>query len=338
MKILFIGGNGQMSWHCATKAIEAGHRVWVLNRGETVAQRRPKPKGAIQIFANMRDLKGVRESLANLKFDVVSDFICYNPEQALADIDMFRNKVRQFIFISSAANYKRPCAYPILESHPFHNFLDWEYSMGKIRCEKLFLKYFKKEKFPVTIIRPGHTYDTTIPDAIGRGDWTTAKRLLEGKPILIPGDGSALWTATHAEDLARAFLHLLDNKKTLGEAYHITSDENLTWKEITDIVASTLGVKKPRYLYVPTDIIVKLNPSMKYDLFGHKTWCDIYNNSKIKSVAKNWKAEITFVKGVKRTIKWLTEDTNRRRLNPELDSFYDKISKDFENFYSKICP
>lgn len=335
MKVLFIGGTGNISWHCVTKAQQAGHKVWILNKGETTKTRRPCPKNTKQLCADMRDVTAVKNALKGMKFDVVADFICYTPEQALTDIKLFCNITKQFIFISSAGNYQRPCKYPITESTPLHN-PGWKYAQNKIDCEKIFLEYYKKENFPLTIVRPGHTYDTLIPDAVGKGDWTNAKRMIEGKPIVIHGDGSTLWTVTHSEDFARAFIKLFGNPAAIGEAFHITSDELLTWRQISKMVASALGVKNPRFIYVPSETIAQLNPEIGEGLLCHKTWSDIYDNSKIKSIAKGWKAKITFEKGIKRTINWLRADKNRQRVNSDLNLFLDDLCNKFGNSHSRI--
>jgi len=327
MKVLFLGGNGNISWHCATKAQQAGHDVYILNRGLTVKGRRACPKNVKQIYADIRDIDSIKNTLKNNTFDVVADFICYTPEQAFIDINLFGNLTKQFIFISSAGNYQRPCAYPIVESSELYN-PNWEYAQNKIDCEQVFLSAYEKNGFPVTIVRPGHTYDTIMPDAVGNGDWTTAKRILEGKPIILHDTGNSVWTVTHSEDFAEAFIYLLGNTSTIGESYHITSDEWLTWKEMAKITSTALGITDPKFLYIPSNKIAQLNPKLGQGLLGHKAWCDIYDNSKIKQIAKGWKAKISFEQGIKRTINWLQEDKNRQRINLELDLFLDNLYKE----------
>jgi nucleoside-diphosphate-sugar epimerase len=336
MRVLFIGGTGNISWYCVTKAQEAGHDVWILNRGATVKTRRPCPLNVKQLFADIRDVLSVKKVLKGMEFDVVSDFICYTPEQALVDIELFRNITKQFIFISSAACYQKPLSkYPITEATPLFN-PQWEYAQNKIDCEKVFLEYYQKENFPITIVRPGHTYDAIIPDAVGNGDWTVAKRLIDGKPIILHGDGSTLWTVTHSEDFARAFIELFNHRATIGEAFHITSDEWLTWRHISERVAKTLNVSDPHFIYIPSDIIARRNPAIGKGLLGHKTWCDIYDNSKIKSIAKGWQCRITFAEGIQRTVDWLKADKNRQRVNAELDRFLDNLCADYSDCSSKI--
>lgn len=335
MKVLFIGGNGNISWYCTEKARQAGHDVWVLNRGVTLKTRRACSSGIKQLFADMRDVSSVRNALKDLKFDVVADFICYTPGQARAAVELFGKITKQYIFVSSTANYQRPLQYPLVESAPLSN-PQWEYAQNKIDCEGVFLECYRKENFPLTIVRPGHTYDTLIPDAVGNGDWTVANRMIEGKPIVIHGDGSTLWTVTHSEDFAGAFVELFNNPAAIGEAFHITGDEWLTWEQISETVAEALGARKPRIVYVPSKIIAQVNPALGKGLLGHKTWCDIYDNSKIKSVAKGWRAGITLKKGIRRTIEWLKADRIRQRVNPELDLFLDRLCGDFDGFYSTI--
>jgi len=336
MKVLFIGGNGNISWYCTAKALQAGHNVWVLNRGITTKTRRSCPSQVKQLHADMRDISSVKNVLKDMKFDVVADFICYTPQQAYADIKLFHNRTKQFIFISSTAVYQRPpCRYPITEDNLLYN-PQWEYAQNKIDCEKIFLEQYQTENFPITIVRPGHTYDAIIPDAVGNGDWTVAKRMIDGKPIVVHGDGSTLWTVTHSEDFARAFIELFKNPAAIGEAFHITSDEWLTWRQISEKVAYALNVKNPRFIYITSETIARLNPVIGKGLLGHKTWCDIYDNSKIKSIAKGWNADITFEKGIRRTIDWLKADKNRQRINPELDLFLDDLCKYFDDCYSKM--
>jgi nucleoside-diphosphate-sugar epimerase len=330
MKILFIGGTGNISWHCVTQAQQAGHDIWVLNRAATVKTRRPCPLNVKRLLADIRDIDAVTKALNGLEFDVVADFICFTPEQARLDIELFKNITKQFIFISSAGVYQRPGSYPITEVTPLFN-PGWDYAQNKIDCEKVFLEQYKKEDFPVTIVRPGHTYDTHIPDAVGNGDWTVAQRMIAGKPIVIHGDGSVLWTVTHAEDFARAFIELFGNSATIGEAYHITGDEWLTWRQISEMVAEALKVKNPHFVYIPSDIIAKANPELGQNLLGHKIWCDLYDNAKIKSVAKGWQAKIKFAEGIQRSLDWLKADSGRQRINHDLDLFLDNLCENYSS-------
>ncbi len=191
------------------------------------------------------------------------------------------------------------------------------------------MDYYKKEGFPITIVRPGHTYDTLIPEAVGNGDWTNVKRMIEGKPILIHGDGSTVWTVTHSEDFANAFVKLFNNQSAIGEIFHITNDELLTWSMIVKMTGFAVGVGSPEIVHVPSEVLAKWNLALGEGLLGHKMWCDVYDNSKIKSIAKGWQAKIKFEEGIERTINWLREDKNRQRVNKDLDKFIDKMCKRF---------
>jgi len=337
VKILFIGGNGNISWHCVAKALSEGHEVWTLNRGATIRTRRAAPADVVQMHADMRDPASVRALLKGVEFDVIADFICFTREQALVDIDLFRNRTGQFIFISSTSIYQRPAGrYPLVETSPLGS-PQWDYARNKIVCEQVFLEAHGGRGFPVTIVRPAHTYDTLVPDAVGNGDWTVAERMLAGKPVLIHGDGSALWTVTHAEDFAAAFVRLFGQPTALGEAFHITSDEWLTWRQISDATARALGVDAPRFVYVPSDLIAHLNPDVGKGLLGHKTWSDVYDNSKIKSVAKGWRAQISFEDGIRRTIEWLRADRARQRVDSALNQFMDDVCYSYLKCCQKMC-
>lgn len=328
MRVLIIGGTGNISWHCVARAQQCGHKVCVMNRGETIKTRKALPNGVSQIYADIRDVVAVKKALDGMRFDVVVDFICYTPLQALIDVELFSNITKQFIFISSAACYQRSgfsaCKYPITESAPLYSY-KWKYAKNKIDCENIFMEHYEQSKFPITIVRPGHTYDTIIPDAVGNGDWTVAKRMIEGKPIIIHGDGTTLWTVTHSEDFARALVGLFHNSAAIGESFHITSDEWLTWRQISIEVANSLNAPLPVLIYIPSETIALKNPTLGAGLLGHKSWCDIYDNSKIKSVVAGWEATISFKEGIKRTVEWLEADKVRQRVDSKLDLFFDEL-------------
>jgi len=329
MKILFVGGYGNISWHCTQKALELGHDVYLLNRSQTTTSRRELPVGAKLILSDIRDIEQTQKALGKLDFDVVCDFICYHAQEAEDAIKLFKNKTKQYIVVSSGANYNRIGAkYPLTEDVP--QFNNWIYAKNKIEMEQVFMAEYKASGFPVTIVRPGQTYDTLIPDAVGNADWTVAQRIIDGRPIIIFGDGTTLWTVTHSKDFANAFVQLFANPETIGEAYHITSDEWLTWNEITKLTAKALGVDSPKIIYMPTSFIEKINPELAKGITGHKMHCDIYDNAKIKSIAKGWSAEIKFEEGIKQSIKWLYENPKRRRINQNLDNAIDELCEKYE--------
>lgn len=329
MRILFIGGNGNISWNCTQAALKAGHDVWVLNRGLSIASRRPLPPEAKILKADIRNPAAVRAALGSHQFDCVADFICFTPEQATADIELFSGLTRQFIFISSASAYQKPLgAVPITESTPLRNPW-WEYSRNKIACEEVLFSAYRSEGFPVTVVRPSHTYDTIIPAAMGSSGWTISQRMLDGKPTVLHGDGTTLWTLTHAEDFAKAFTALLGNPTAIGHAFHITSDEWLTWRQISQTVAEALGAPSPRFVCVPSDAIFKRNPTLGAGLLGDKAWCALFDNSKIKSFAPGWEARIPFREGIRRTLSLFNANPDHRRIDPSLNAFLDGLCADF---------
>ena len=334
MKILFIGGNGNISWNCTAQALEKGFEVWVLNRDSGSVMRRDIPKEAHKLKADINDANSVKNAVKDLKFDVIADFICFTPEQAKQDLELYGEICRQFIFISSASAYQKPlAAVPITESTPLKNPY-WPYSQNKIACEELFFNEYRKKDFPITVVRPSHTYDTIIPAAMGSSGWTNSARMLFGKPVVLHGDGTTLWTLTHAEDFAKAFIALLGNSSAIGQAFHITSDEWLTWRQISEIVANALGdivetqcIASLQFAYVPSEKIAEKNPELGAGLLGDKAWCAIFDNSKIKKFAPGWEAKIPFREGIKRTINWFMEKEERRKVNKELDNFLDHLSE-----------
>jgi nucleoside-diphosphate-sugar epimerase len=326
MKLLFVGGNGNISWNCTMQALEKGYEVWVLNRDSGSIMRRELPKEVHKLKADIGDKESLKNVLKGLKFDVVADFICFTPEQAKQDLEIYSGLCEQFIFISTASAYQKPlAAVPITESTPLKNPY-WLYSRNKIACEELFFNEYREKDFPITVIRPSHTYDTIIPAAMGSSGWTNSARMIANKPIILHGDGTTLWTLTHAEDFAKAFTALLGNSAAIGHAFHITSDEWLTWRQISEIVAEALGAPKPNFVCVPSEKIAEKNPDLGAGLLGDKAWCAIFDNSKIKKFALGWQAAIPFRKGIKRTVAWFMENQERRKTNQILNTFLDSLA------------
>jgi len=326
MKLLFIGGNGNISWNCTVQALKKGYEVWVLNRNSGSIMRRELPKEVHKLKADIGDKNSVKDAIKDLKFDAIADFICFTPEQAKQDLEIYRDICKHFIFISTASAYQKPlAAVPITESTPLKNPY-WLYSRNKIECEELFFKEYREKDFPITVVRPSHTYDTIIPAAMGSSGWTNSARMLAGKPIILHGDGTTLWTLTHAEDFAKAFVALLGNAAAIGHAFHITSDEWLTWRQISESVAEVLGAPKPNFICVPSEKIAEKNPDLGAGLLGDKAWCGIFDNSKIKKFAPGWQARVPFREGIKRTISWFMENPERRKINSELDAFLSIVS------------
>ena len=258
-------------------------------------------------------------------WDVVVNWIAFTEADIVRDIEFFNGKTKQYIFISSASCYQTPLNYPIItESTPLYNNL-WEYSNNKIKCEERLLKAYREENFPVTIVRPSLTYDTVIPIAIGGfREYTTADRILKRKKIIIHGDGTSLWTVTHSDDFAKGFVGLIGLTQAIGHAFHITSDEILSWNMIYKILADSLG-EEAKVVHIASDFICKIEPSFTGSLLSDKGESVIFDNTKIKSFVPEFSATIRFSEGIKRTLKWLDQNPDMKFVNPETNIKIDNI-------------
>jgi len=321
MKALFIGGTGIISTAVSRKAIADGVDLYLLNRG----LRQADLPGSRRLTADAHRLEDVRAAITDQKFDVVVDWIAYTPQDIQRDLSLFQGRVGQFVFISSASAYQKPPAhYIITESTPLSNPY-WKYSRNKIACEEHLTRAYQDTGFPVTIVRPSLTYDNLLPVAIGGwGSYALADRLKKGRPIIIHGDGSSLWVVTHSEDFARGFLPLLGNSQAIGQAYHITSDEVLTWNEIYGTIAEALGVE-PKVVHIPSDFIVRVAPDMTGSLLGDKSWSVVFDNSKIKRIAPDFQAVVPLREGIRRALAWFDADKGRRRVEDEVNAEMDRI-------------
>ncbi len=322
MKVLFIGGTGFISTSVSRLALAKGLDLYLLNRG----LQKPDLSGAQSLTADIHQPEQVRAALRDLKFDVVVDWIAYTPEDIERDLAIFRGRTRQFIFISSASAYQKPPGHHVIrESTPLHNPY-WEYSRNKIACETRLTRAGREEGFPVTIVRPSLTYgDANFPIALGGwGCYTLADRLKKGRPIIVHGDGSSLWVVTHAEDFARGFLGLVGNTQAMGEAFHITSDEVLTWNQIYETIADALGVKA-NIVHLASDFIARISPPLTGPLLGDKTWSAVFDNSKIKAYVPGFQAVIPFREGIRRTLAWFDADKNRQRVDEVVNAELDRI-------------
>lgn len=325
MKVLFIGGTGFISSAVSRQAIDQGFDLYLLNRG----LRHVEIPGSQSLIADIHDVQNMQAALKNMEFDVVVDWIAYTPEDIERDIALFRGRTRQFVFISSASAYQKPPKhYLITESTPLENPY-WDYSRNKIVCEERLMKVFREEGFPVTIVRPSLTYDANFPIAIGGwGCYTLADRMKKGLPIIVHGDGSSVWVVTHAEDFGRGFIGLLGNDRALGEAFHITTDEVLTWDQIYQTIAGALGVEA-KIIHMPSDFIVKIAPQFTGSLFGDKMWSAVFDNSKIKSFVPGFQATIPFSVGIRRTVEWFEADKSRQFINETVNSEMDRIIQEY---------
>jgi nucleoside-diphosphate-sugar epimerase len=326
MKTLFIGGTGKISTAVSQQAITKGFELYCLNRG--LQEKNPPGSHSLTVDINKPD--DVRAALGNLQFDAVVDWIAFTPEHIERDLALFKGRTRQFVFISSASVYQKPPArYLITESTPLQNPF-WDYSQNKIACEELLMRAYREDNFPVTIVRPSYTYNHYFPVAVGGfGCYTLADRLKKGKPVIVHGDGTSLWVMTHAEDFGHGFLGLLGNPQAIGEAFHITSDEVLTWDEIYRTIAEALGVKA-NIVHVPSDFIVRVAPQLTGNLFGDKSWSTVFDNTKIKSLVPGFKAVIPFSEGIRRAAKWFDADEKRKWLDETVNTEIEHILKAYQ--------
>ena len=324
MRALFIGGTGTISSAIFRLAAEMGWELYLLNRGS-----RPErvPAGARVIQCDIDQESEAVRLIGGMTFDVVADFIAYVPQQVERDIRLFTGKTSQYIFISSASAYQKPLShYRITESTPLANPY-WEYSRDKIACEERLMLEYRQKGFPVTIVRPSHTYDErNVPLAVhGRkGSWQVIDRIIKGKPVIIHGDGSSLWTLTYNTDFAKAFVGIMANPAAIGEAVHITSDESLTWNSIYDCIGRALGVTVKK-VHVSSDFLAACDPELYGSLLGDKTYSVVFDNSKIKRLVPGFTATMRFDQGVRLSIEYILSHPELQVADEEFDSFCDKI-------------
>ncbi len=324
LKVLFIGGSGVISSACAREAVDSGIDLYVLNRGQSTT--RPLPAGVTQLRADVRNPGTVQDAIGDLDFDSVVDWVAFTTEHVLSDIALFRGRTGQYVFISSASAYQTPPArLPVTESTPLRNPF-WQYSRDKIACEDLLVAEYRGTGFPATIVRPSHTYDQTLVPFEGR--WTMLGRMLAGKPVIVHGDGSSLWTMTHNTDFARGFVPLLGHPRTIGEAFQITSDDFLTWDQITHALAAARG-RTARVVHVPSDAIAAADPEWGAGLLGDKAHSMVFDNSKLRSVVPGWRAVIPFERGAREIAAWYLADPARQVTDARLDALMDKLAADF---------
>lgn len=326
MRILFVGGTGIISSACSKLALEAGHDVYLLCRGTSP---RPIPEGARVLTGDVRDRASAERALAGMKFDAVADFISFEPTHIETALALFQGRADQYVFISSASAYKKPVDHwPITEATPLHNPF-WAYSQNKIACEERLLRAYREQGFPMTIVRPSHTYDRTLlPFDPYRAGYTVLKRMLTHKPIVVHGDGTSLWVLTHHRDFANGFMGLLGQPKTIGESYHITSDEVLTWNQIFTIVGHAAGVS-PTLIHVPSHVIAKHDPDWGAGLLGDKAHSVIFDNTKLKRLVPSFVADIPFARGAEEIVEFYAKNPGFEPLRPDVDDLMDRLVREF---------
>ncbi len=324
MKILFIGGTGNISAASSRLALQRGIELYLLNRGNRTGL---GIEGAHSMVGDINNEPAMAAALADHQFDVVVDWIAYTPEQVERDIRLFRGKTRQYVFISSASVYQRPLAHPVVtESTPLCNPF-WEYSRQKIACEQILNREYTENGFPICIVRPSLTYETVIPMAIGSwNDYTIVDRMKKGQQVIVHGDGTSLWTITHSQDFALGLVGLLGHQQAIGHAFHITSDEILTWNQIYEALAMAAGVEA-NIIHIPSDFIGRFDEFQVGNLLGDKASSTLFDNSKIKRFVPGFQATIPFHEGIRQTVRWFEEKPERMTIVDSSNQLIDRVIK-----------
>ncbi len=321
MKVLFLGGTGNISADCAALLHSRGHQVLVLSRG-----RNPVPPGCQALQADRKDAAAMRAALQGVQPDVVLNFLGYDLPDVQLDYELFHGVVRQYVFISSTTVYaKPPRRLPLTEDAPPGNVW-WDYAQKKLACEQWLLQRCKEAGFPVTIVRPSHTYSKGwIPNPVSSSSYTFAARLEQAKPVFVPDDGENPWTLTAASDFAVGLAGLLGKAEAIGQAFHITSDEVLTWNQIYAEIAAALGAKSPQIVQVPTDFICRVAPQLTGTIKGDKAHPGVFDNSKIKRFVPEFRCRKPFRVGIRESVTWLREHPNQQNRKPELDALIEQV-------------
>lgn len=338
MRILFIGGTGTISSAITQQLAATEHELWLLNRGNRKAE---VPANVKQIVADINDEEAVLKQIGNMQFDSVCDFIGFVPAQVERDYRLFAGRTRQYVYISSASAYNKPARNYIINEGTTLANPHWQYSRDKIACEELLMKHYREDGFPVTIVRPSHTYcERGVPTSVHgpKGSWQVLKRMIEGKQVIVHGDGSSLWTMTWNGDFAKGFIGLLGNPHAIGEAFQIMSDESLTWNQIYQAVADALGVEFKPY-YVSSEYLAAVSPK-EYDLEGNltgdKAVTVVFDCSKLKRVVPGFQATVRFEEGVRRCVKYILAHPELQQEEPEFDAWCDRVIQALEEAKTKI--
>lgn len=331
MKALFIGGTGIISTAISALSVERGWELYLLNRGN---HQERMPEGSHSIVADINNLAEVEEKLKGMTFDVVADFIAFLPAQVERDVMLFGGKTAQYFFISSASAYQKPLSSPVItESTPLSNPY-WQYSRDKIACEEYLMREHRANGFPVTIIRPSHTYGNTgVPIALHgkKGSFSVVERIRQGKKVIVPGDGLSLWTLTHNTDFAKAFVGLMGNVHAIGETYQITSDESLTWNQVYTAIAAAFGVR-PNLVHIASETLGVCCGDFVGELIGDKSNSVIFDNTKVKRAVPDYTATTRFDQGVRRTIEYIYSHPELQTPDPEFDEWTDWMVERYELF------
>lgn len=323
MRVLFIGGSGNISSAATRLLADRQIELTLLNRGRSDVA---LPDGVRSLHADVRVASSVSAVLGGERFDVVVDWIAFTPAHIEADIELFGGKVSQYVFISSATVYRKPPPVPLVETAPLGS-PDWPYARDKVACEERLRRAAEEAGFPFTIIRPSYTYgETRIPTAV---DYTIVERMRRGKKLIVPGDGTSLWTMTHTTDFALALIGVLGNPDAIGESYQITSDEVLTWNQITDTIATRAGFA-PEIVHIPSDFIASVDPDLGRELLCDTAHSLVFDNSKIKRLVPGFKPLTSFSEGIRHSLAWFDADQSRKAVNEERIALIDRVIAAYE--------
>ena len=325
MRVLFIGGTGIISSACTRLAVERGIELYLLNRGQSS---RPVPEGVTVLRGDIRDPESAGEAVGGREFDAVVNWVAFEQRHVETDLELFRGRTGQYVFISSASAYQTPPAsLPVTESTVLDNPV-WQYSRDKIACEERLARALDEEGFPCTVVRPSHTYDCTLVPP--EGGWTVVDRMRRGEPVVVHGDGSSIWTLTHHRDFAKGFVGLLGCDAAIGEAFHITGDEWLTWDRIHHLLARAAGTRA-EIVHVPSEVIARYDRSWGDSLLGDKTHSMIFDNSKIKRLVPDFEATIPFAQGAEEIVGWYDADPARKIIDEVFDRTMSRIIHDWRH-------
>ena len=327
MKILIIGGTGTISSAITRQLSESGHELWLLNRGNRKSE---VPSNVRQVVCDINDEAGVLRQVGSERFDAVCEFIGFVPSDVERDIRLFRGRTRQYVYISSASAYAKPAASHVITEGTTLANPHWLYSRNKIASEEVLMKAYRESGFPVTIVRPSHTYcERSVPVSIHgpKGSWQVLRRMMDGKQVLVQGDGSSLWTMTWNEDFARGFIGLLGNPKAIGEAFQIMSDESLTWNQIYQSIACALGVSFRPY-YVASDFLAAVSPKewdFEGNLLGDKSVSVVFDCTKLKRAVPGFQATIRYDEGVRCCVAHILRHPELQVEDPAFDAWCDRV-------------
>ena len=335
MKVLFIGGTGIISTAVSELAVKKGMELHLLNRGN---RDQLVPEGAKVIHGDINDKAQMEALLKDNHFDAVVDFVIFEPSGIDRDIALFTGKTDHYIFISTCATYQRPVANVPTDETTKQGNPGWDYAEDKIKCEERLIKEYKENGFPMTIVRPSHTYGKiSIPFAFSSWNdpWTLIDRIQKSKKIIVPGDGTSLWTLTHNTDFAKGLVGLIGNKEAIGEAFHITSDEVKTWDQYLQLIAKAVG-KKPEIIHIASETIVEYFPDQRGGLLGDICTSFILDNSKLKRFVPDYEATMDFETGIKQSIEYFMAHPEKQTVDVELSEKMDQFIGLYEEFLSQI--